>query len=46
MAHEEVLHYNTTIDSLGPTKIPTTIRNSSYVNEERPITLMMTAEEL
>lgn len=46
MAHEQAPLYNTAIDSLGPAKIPTTICSSSYVDEESPLTLMMTAEEL
>ena len=38
--------FDTKIPTLGPTKIPTPIRNPRYVDESLPVTLMLTAEEL
>jgi len=40
------LKFVTDIPTLGPAKVQTPVRNPRYVNESKPVTLMLTAEEM
>lgn len=44
--NKKELSYDTNILNLGQPKVPTTLLNSHYIGESKPLTLMMTAEEL
>lgn len=46
MASTEKPGFDTTISTLGPAKIETTLSSPHYVDDAKPLTLMMTSEEL
>ncbi|MBI9078824.1 MAG: ATP-dependent 6-phosphofructokinase [Pseudodesulfovibrio sp.] len=46
MVRKKSMHFETTISCLGPAKIPTTLKSTHFVDDSKPLGLMMTSEEL